>query len=146
MAGWLSSAEEPKDAKTCRFVLPQSNITDCVTAVVDSAFPKTARLRKRPEFVLLASASRKTTVRGFLMVWRKNELQLARLGITASKKVGCAVVRNRIKRYLREFFRQNRFGMAAVDVNVIVRRESVEMTYSEIVRELNSAFRQIGTS
>jgi ribonuclease P protein component len=117
-----------------------------VTAVLDSTFPKVARLRKRPEFVLLASASRKTTVRGFLIVWRKNELQLARLGITASKKVGCAVVRNRIKRYLREFFRQNRFGIVAVDVNVIARRESAEMTYSEVVRELNSAFRQIGTS
>jgi ribonuclease P protein component len=116
--------------------------------IVDTAatFPKTARLRKRAEFIQLASARHKTTVRGFLVVWRENNLQTARLGITASKKTGCAVVRNRVKRYLREFFRHNRFGMAAVDVNVIARRESAQMAYSDVVRELNKAFRLIGAS
>lgn len=111
-----------------------------------ATFPKTARLRKRAEFIRLSSARNKTTVRGFLVVWRENNLQTARLGVTASKKIGCAVVRNRVKRYLREFFRHNRFGMAAVDVNIIPRRDSAQMTYSEIVHELNKAFRFIGTS
>jgi ribonuclease P protein component len=116
--------------------------------IVDTVatFPKTARLRKRAEFLRLASAQQKTSVRGFLVVWSENELQTVRLGITASKKIGCAVVRNRIKRYLREFFRHNRSGMAAVDVNVIARRESALMTYPNIVRELNKAFRLIGIS
>ena len=116
--------------------------------IADTAptFPKTARLRKRAEFLQLSSAKHKTAVRGFLVVWRENDLQTARLGITASKKIGCAVVRNRVKRYLREFFRHNRFGVAAVDVNVIARRESAQMTYSDVVRELNKAFRFIGTS
>jgi ribonuclease P protein component len=117
-----------------------------VTADTAATFPKTARLRKRTEFLQLASAQHKTTVRGFLVVWRENNLQTARLGITASKKVGCSVVRNRVKRYLREFFRHNRFGIAAVDVNVIARRESAQMTYPDIVRELNKAFRFIGIS
>lgn len=116
--------------------------------MVDTAatFPKTARMRKRAEFLQLASAQHKTTVRGFLVVWRENNLQAARLGITASKKIGCSVVRNRVKRYLREFFRHNRLGMAAVDVNVIARRESAQMMYSDIVQELNKAFRLIGMS
>ena len=116
--------------------------------IADTAvtFPNTVRLRKRAEFLQLASAQHKATVRGFLVVWRENNLQTARLGITASKKIGCAVVRNRVKRYLREYFRQNRFGMAAVDINVIPRRDSVQMTYSDVVRELNKAFRFIGIS
>jgi ribonuclease P protein component len=116
--------------------------------IVDTAatFPKTSRLRKRSDFLQLASAKHKTSVRGFLVVWSVNELQTVRLGITASKKIGCAVVRNRIKRYLREFFRHNRSGMAAVDVNVIARRESALMTYPDIMRELNKAFRFIGIS
>ena len=115
---------------------------------VDTAatFPNTARLRKRAEFLQLASAKHKTTVCGFLVVWRENNLQTARLGITASKKIGCAVVRNRVKRYLREFFRHNRYGMPAVDINIIARRESAQMTYPDIVRELNKAFRFIGIS
>ncbi|HIJ81622.1 MAG TPA: ribonuclease P protein component [Desulfuromonadales bacterium] len=111
-----------------------------------ATFPKSARLRKRPEFLQLSSAPHKTSVRGFLVVWRANGLLCARLGITASKKVGSAVIRNRIKRYLREFFRQNRTLMEAVDVNVIARRESAQMTYSDTVRELRQAFRHIGVS
>ena len=114
--------------------------------IVDTAatFPKTARLRKRAEFLQLSSAQHKSAVRGFLVVWSGNNLQAARLGITASKKIGCAVVRNRVKRYVREFFRHNRFGMTAVDVNVIARRESAEMKYPDVVRELTKAFRFIG--
>jgi ribonuclease P protein component len=111
-----------------------------------ATFPKSVRLRKRTEFLQLASAQQKTVVRGFLLVWRDNHNQTARLGITASKKIGCAVVRNRIKRYLRDFFRHNRFGMAAVDVNVIARRESAQMTFFEIVKELDKAFMLIGKS
>jgi ribonuclease P protein component len=103
-------------------------------------------LRKRAEFLQLASAPHKSTVRGFLVVWRENDLQSARLGITASKKIGCAVVRNRVKRYLREFFRRNRLEMAPVDVNIIARRESALMTFPDIERELNKALRLIGLS
>lgn len=115
--------------------------------VVSAAtFPKSARLRKRAEFLQLASAPHKSTVRGFLVVWRDNNLHSARLGITASKKVGCAVVRNRVKRYLREFFRHNRLEMASVDVNIIARRESALMTFPDIERELNKALRLIGLS
>ena len=115
---------------------------------VDTAanFPKTARLRKRAEFLQLASAQHKTTVRGFLVVWRENNMQTARLGVTASKKIGCAVVRNRVKRYLREFFRHNRLNMAPVDINIIARRESAFMQFPDIERELNKALRLIGLS
>jgi ribonuclease P protein component len=113
--------------------------------VVSAAtFPKSARLRKRAEFLQLASAPHKSAVRGFLVVWRENSLQSARLGITASKKTGCAVVRNRIKRSLREFFRLHRREMAAVDVNIIARRESAVMTFPDIERELNKVFNLIG--
>lgn len=111
-----------------------------------ATFPKAARLRKRADFLRLSSASHKATVRGFLVVWRENGLKSARLGITASKKIGCAVVRNRVKRNLREFFRHNRSGMSAVDVNLIARRESAQMTYCDIVHELTAAFRLIGAS
>jgi ribonuclease P protein component len=103
-------------------------------------------LRKRAEFLQLASAPNKSAVRGFLIVWRENNLHSARLGITASKKIGCAVVRNRIKRYLREFFRQHRLVMASVDVNIIARRESALMTFPDIERELHKALRLIGMS
>src|SRR5659263_223399 len=96
-----------------------------------ATFPKNARLRKRAEFLQLASAKHKTAVRGFLLVWRENDLSVSRLGVTASKKIGCAVVRNRVKRNVREFFRRIRLEMTAVDINVIARREAAKMTYPD---------------
>jgi ribonuclease P protein component len=125
--------------------LPQNSLL-YVIFDTEAAFPKTVRLRKRAEFLRLSSAQHKTTARGFLVVWDSNNIETARLGITASKKIGGAVVRNRVKRYLREFFRHNCSGLAAVDINIIARRESAQMTYPEIVRELNKAFRFIGIS
>jgi ribonuclease P protein component len=111
-----------------------------------ASFPKEARLRKRMEFLQLFSVQQKTVVKGFIVVWRDSAGSVARLGITASKKIGCAVVRNRVKRYLREIFRCNRMLLYAVDINIIARRESAQMNYFEVQRELNKAFRLIGAS
>ena len=114
-------------------------------ATEDARFPKTARLRKRVEFLKLANVRDKTAVKGFLLVWSVNSTITARMGITVSRKVGCAVVRNRIKRYLREVFRHDRMLLPPVDVNIIARRESALMDYSDVRREITRAFRLIGT-
>lgn len=119
-----------------------------VTSVFDgqASFPKSVRLRKRADFIRLSTASSTYVVKGFLLVWQANELMQPRLGVTASKKVGCAVIRNRIKRYIREAFRHNRHTLPAVDMNVIARRESAAMDFPSSLRELEKAFRHIGTS
>ena len=115
-----------------------------MSVVSAATLPKSARLRKRVEFLQLASSQHKSAVRGFLIVWQENDMQTARMGITASKKIGCAVVRNRVKRYLREIFRQNRLNISHVDVNIIARRESALMTFSDIERELKKVFCLLG--
>lgn len=110
-----------------------------------TAFPKSVRLRKRPEFIKLSNSSEKIHVAGFLLVWLNNEYSIPRIGITVSKKVGCSVVRNRIKRYLREIFRHDRMLLPSVDINIIARKESASMVYSDVRREITKAFRLIGT-
>ncbi|MBI2354280.1 MAG: ribonuclease P protein component [Deltaproteobacteria bacterium] len=109
-------------------------------------YPKSLRLRKRADFLRLSSAADKFAVKGFLLVWQTNDLAQPRLGVTVSKKIGCAVVRNRLKRYIREVFRHNRLLLTAVDMNVIARRESATMDFLSVLRELEKAFRHIGTS
>jgi len=115
-------------------------------ATGDAGFPKALRLRKRVEFLNLSNVRDKASVKGFLLVWSENSAMTARMGITVSKKIGCAVVRNRVKRYLREVFRHDRLLLPPVDVNIIARRESALMDYSDVRREITRAFRLIGTS
>jgi ribonuclease P protein component len=59
------------------------------------------------------------------------------LGVTVSKKVGTAVERNRVKRRIREWFRQNRGALPRnAAVVVIARRGAAEIGMAETEREL----------
>lgn len=109
-----------------------------------NSFPKSARLRKRADFMRLSNNANKQTQRGFLVVWLENELDSVRLGITVSKKVGSAVVRNRIKRFVREIYRVLRHQLPAVDINIIARHESARMNFDSTSREINNALARIG--
>ena len=116
------------------------------TVPAEHNYPPTARLRKRAEFLRLKDAARKFASRGILVVWQANDLAHARLGVTVSKKVGCAVTRNRVKRFVRETFRNNRLLLPAVDLNVIARSEAASMDFHALQQELLKAFRHIGVS
>jgi ribonuclease P protein component len=61
------------------------------------------------------------------------------LGVTVSRRVGTAVDRNRVKRRIREWFRQNRTALSAsAAVVVIARRGAAELGSAETRRELRS--------
>ena len=63
-----------------------------------------------------------------------------RLGVTVSKRVGNAVTRNRIKRCIREWFRQRRTALpAGSDTVVIARRSAGALANAEIARALDGA-------
>ena len=62
----------------------------------------------------------------------------SRLGITASRKVGGAVVRNRFKRRLRAWFRARRSDFGAdIDLVVIARRSGASLSLAELDMRLS---------
>jgi ribonuclease P protein component len=79
-----------------------------------------------------------------LIVRARDDMGGARLGITASRKVGGAVVRNRMRRLVREAFRCTRELFADdIDVVVIVKSAPAELGLVDVVREWRAAERPL---
>jgi len=103
-------------------------------------FPKTARLRKRPEFLKLSRIGSKFQSANFVVISQANDGSDSRLGITVSGKVGNSVVRNRIKRQVREYFRRHRGAWPKpTDVLVIARNSAAALANARIVSEIDQA-------
>ncbi|MCD4830822.1 MAG: ribonuclease P protein component [Anaerohalosphaeraceae bacterium] len=98
-------------------------------------FKKTAKLVKNREFrdVLSNSHSYKNDI--ITLHIAKNGLFKPRLGVSISRKVGSAIVRNRLKRLIREAFRQNRSDLAPnYDYLVIFSRKLAGKSKSELMK------------
>lgn len=109
------------------------------SALTAHGFPKAARLRARPEYLRVQQGGRKLHGSRFLVVISPAEggRQSTRLGITVSSKVGNAVVRNRIKRVVREAFRLGTLPFpAASDVVVIAKPGDGLLTLAAVQDEL----------
>ena len=108
----------------------------------DYSYTKLERLTKRPEFQkVLAEGEKKRIGRLCTVFSLPNGLNRKRLGVIASKKVGNAVARNRVKRSIRETFRQIKHRMTpAVDIVVISGKEMVAESYKVIDEKLSNAF------
>jgi len=112
---------------------------------VGAHFQKQYRLLQRNEFLRLSVSKNIVSGRFFLVIWEINNLTYPRLGITASRKSGSAVQRNRVKRCVREYFRQYRHLLPYADLNVVVRRQAAERSSAVLFVELQNIFLKIGS-
>jgi ribonuclease P protein component len=109
--------------------------------------PAPIRLKRRAEFLRVASRGRKAAVHGLvLQALARADEGPARIGFTVTKKVGNAVVRNRTRRRLKEAVRLLlRDGtVAAVDLVVIGRDATRTRPFVELVDDLQRALAKAG--
>ena len=100
---------------------------------------KTYRLKKMDEFQLVFKQGKSFANRQLVLYYlNKPEQTHFRVGLSVSKKIGNAVMRNQIKRYLRQAFLEfdgqidNRY-----DFIVIARIPTKDMDYHAIKKSLN---------
>jgi ribonuclease P protein component len=92
-------------------------------------FAKTDRLQKRREFLSVYELKRAYFFRYVVIYLKTNEFEKHRLGITVSKKVGCSVLRSRVKRLVREAFRRSRNKLPGnYDVVVNAKKDAGKMS------------------
>ena len=103
-------------------------------------FPKHARLRKRGEYLRVQGAGRRYHTEHFVVLSAPAARVTSRIGITVSSRVGNAVVRNRIKRLIREILRVSwRRIEPAGDIVVIAKPNAAEATHANAATELHRA-------
>jgi ribonuclease P protein component len=111
-----------------------------LSARADETLPRRLRVRRRREFLALQGRGVRAHGRLLVLVAARGQAEGPRLGITASKKVGGAVQRNRAKRLVRESFRRRcRSWPGWLELVVIVRAELAAACLDEVDRDLQQA-------
>jgi ribonuclease P protein component len=109
------------------------------------SFPREVRVLRSREFREITEVGRRHASGAFVLLVRPTSGSgRARLGITASRKVGNAVVRNRVKRRIREWFRRGgQAQLVGCDVVVIARASSARLAGTAAFDELSRAAQEV---
>lgn len=75
---------------------------------LDQRFPRALRLRRSADFRWVQGRGKRVKMPRILVLFTPGRAPQSRFGLVVSRKVGNAVRRNRVKRWLREAIRRNR--------------------------------------
>ena len=107
---------------------------------------KEMRIRRRADFVVVQTEGMKLHGRHVLALARKRSEPLlpGRLGLTVTKKVGNAVIRNRIKRMLREWMRLHSWVPAGWDLVLVAKDSAARQLHpDDFAPDLTRILRQL---
>lgn len=94
-------------------------------------------LSKRRDYELVFKEGVNSVSKNLVAYARANELDVNRLGLSVSKKIGRAVIRNRIKRLIREAVKKISWKMpVGYDFVFIARKDSVRSTLDDFLCEI----------
>ena len=99
---------------------------------------RTARLLRPADFAALRSAARRITTPLLKLEYSPNAAACARLAMAVSRRVSKkAVVRNRIRRVIREQFRLHQAVLPAIDMLFIARTAAAESSNADLRADFN---------
>jgi ribonuclease P protein component len=102
-----------------------------------------SRLKKSSDFSRVYNKGKSFADKYLVIYYVPNRLNETRVGFSISKKVGNSVVRNRVKRLIKESFRLNANIKGHYDVIFIARVRAKEADYKRIERSVNFLLRKL---
>ncbi|MBZ5199591.1 ribonuclease P protein component [Planomicrobium chinense] len=98
---------------------------------------KQQRIKKNTEFQRIFKKGKSFANRQFIVYVLKNDQPEFRVGLSVSKKVGNAVTRNRIKRYIRQTFLELKDDVLPnADYVIIARQQAANLDFHESKKSL----------
>lgn len=110
-----------------------------------NAFPRCEHLTKRAEYLHVYEHGRKWVGRQFIFYLVRDEGVERRFGVAVTRKVGNAVVRNRVKRYIREAYRHQRHRLGTgIRMVIVARPYAAQLSCSETHEAIERLFESGG--
>ncbi len=112
---------------------------------MDEGYRPHERIRKKSDFTELYKRGRCDRGRYFNLIHLPNDLGHSRMAAVASRKVGNAVQRNRIRRRAKELFRRNKDLLnSPMDLLLVSKKEMGDASWEDLRRRYDEALRSIG--
>ena len=108
------------------------------------SFPKAIRVRRSTDYRRIQGRGQKVRTRHLLVLSTRGRAPESRFGLTVSRKVGNAVRRNEVKRWLRESIRRRRRDLEGRwDVVFIATPRAAQAGFEAIDADVAEALRRI---
>ena len=131
----LLRQEERKAEKNC----PLKKVSSRATG-----FSKSLRLSAAAEYSRVFDSASRSKDNSFVVLARANSKRIARLGLAVSKKhLRLAVQRNRVKRLIRESFREHQSALAGIDIVVLTQKNTPLKSTGELRESINAHWGKI---
>lgn len=101
-------------------------------------FSRENRITRRSEFDFVYRIGRRLENSHFRLFVIQRREPTPRLGLTIPKRVGNSVIRNRLKRLIREWFRIRKEGLQALDLVIQPNALAPKLEYEELCQSLDS--------
>lgn len=105
--------------------------------IVGDCMKKAFRIKKNDEFQYVIEHGCSFANRQLVIYYINRNQKHFRIGLSVGKKIGNAVTRNQIKRYLRQAFQElDEQIHSTADIVIIARKPAVSMNFHEIKKSL----------